>query len=243
MSHSTKKLSRITHCCHNDCLIQNVFFSCTGIVENKYSATERMLDSYKAMLLIDHCKISLISTAVTKEDIDATVNKFLPQYDIIINYFTQCDHVRSMENGTDIEFATSFLCAYLYSIMPEHVSMMHMVRVRDLCLDSSADAAVVEFSSEKHLSTELTQYVSCLDLPSPIIASACINKLQKCVTLDEKTNAIVQAYIALIRPRITKSNDYLLLSTSALGLTPQQVQERIITLVYRVTGKVRQLSN
>jgi len=234
--HTPKTEVKICEALHRFIEFRKFQLPIKGIVENKYSATERMLDSYKTMVLIDHCKVSLISTAITKQDIDLTVNKFLPQYDIIINYFTQCDHVRSMENGTDIEFATSFVCAYLYSIMPEHVSMIHMVRVRDLCLDS-ADT-VVEYSSEKRLDTELTQYVSCKDLPSPLIASACINKLQKCVTLDEKTNAIVQAYITLIRPRITKSNDYLLLSTSALGLTPQQVHERIITLVYRVTGKV-----
>lgn len=210
-----------------------------GIIENRYSATERLIDNYKSMLLLnsDCDKLDLVSTPISQHDINRTVSHFLPQYDIIINYLSLCHQTRSMENGTDIEFSTSLLCAYLYSIMPEHADMLYLVRVRDLCLDSNTRAEI-EYSSEKHLSVELSQYVSCRDLPSPVIASACINKLQKCLTLDRKTNAIVQAYITFIRPRITKSNDYLLLSACALGLTPQDVHERIITLVYRVTGKV-----
>ena len=142
-----------------------------------------------------------------------------------------------MENGCDIEFATSFLCAYLYSIMPQHVPYLHMVRVRDLYLDGNVSAT----DERKYLQTELSQFVSrsCDNLPSPVVASACINKLQKCLTLDEKTKDIVNAYVTYIRPRITRSNDYLLLSNDALGLTPGDVQERVVTLVYRVTGKVR----
>lgn len=226
--------------------IKKIIFCFIGIVENRYSATERVLQAYRGMLISsEQVPLSLNSTAITRADIQQTVVHFVPQYDIIINYLDQCqDMRRTMENGCDIEFATSFLCAYLYSIMPEQLAYVHMVRVRDLYLTSDSTHINNDDTADQTDSGQLTQYISssCADVSSPVIASACINKLQKCIALDSRTKAIVNSYVTYVRPRITKSNDYLLLSGSALGLTAEQVFSRVITLVYRVTGKVRHLT-
>lgn len=180
----------------------------------------------------------LIGCAITRRDIDLTVEHFLPQYSVIIDYFVHWDNIRSIEDGCDLDFATSFVAAYLYSVMPEQYEYLHMVRVRDLCL---GEGDQLTFSSSKRLTTELDRFVSCYDLPSPTIASSCISKLQKCMAIDARTRDIVMAYIRFIRPRITRANDYLLLNKSALGLSIDQLEQRIATLVFRVTGKVTSL--
>lgn len=204
-----------------------------------------MLNAYRQGLLMNRpLKLHLNTFTITHRDLQITLNHFQPQYDAIIEYFTQCHRAHSMENGSDIEFATSFLSAYLYGLLADHVAYLHMVRVCDLCLDSRVVAAQSDFDEPlregRRLNPELNQYISSssYNIPSPVIASACISKLQQCLTLDARARAIVTAYITYIRPRITKSNDYLLLTGSALGLTADDVEARISTLVYRVTGKV-----
>ncbi|XP_067946310.1 uncharacterized protein [Watersipora subatra] len=212
-----------------------------GIIENRYSATERVLQTYKSHLLANsRGTVDLQKIAISSAGVKAAIGHFMPQFDIIIDYLQCCQNVRSMENGCDIEFTTSFLCLFLYSLMPEHLSSLHMLRVRDLHLNSDSDAVC---DDQRSAFTELPQFVSrsCEDLASPIEASACIGKLQKCLTLDEQVKAVVSSYVTFIRPRISKTNDYVLLSSSALGLTCAEVEERIVTLVYRVTGKVTNL--
>lgn len=211
-----------------------------GIIENRYSATERLLESYKVMVIAERCHEVLVSIPITYDDIDTTVRHFTPQYQIIVDFFKQCDNVKSIENGCDLDFATSFVVTYLYMLMPNHMDVVHMVRVRDIFPSDDCD---VEYSSSRLLDTELSRYVSCLDLPSPVIASACIGKMQKLMALDDEVRGIIKSYVKYIRPRLSHSNDYLLLDQTALGLTADDVRRRVTNLVYRVTGKVSGISS
>lgn len=187
------------------------------------------------MLLQGQCDKVLTPDNLYLNDVDMTVETFLPQYQIIVTYYQELDPRRSLENGCDLDFATSFLALYLYRLMPDNIDYIHMVRVRDILPEGNCH---VTYSSDKALTVELSRYVSSADLPSPTIASACISKIQKLMLIDSKVREVVMSYITYIKPRISKSNDYLLLDSSALGLSAEDVHERIVTLVYRVTGKV-----
>lgn len=180
--------------------------------------------------------MDLLSACVTYHDMVSTVNHFMPQFDTIIDYLYLSQKVRTREHWCDIEFVTSFLCAYLYCIMPRHLPYLHMIRVRDLYLNGETTP---QPTGHTPLPTQ-TQYVgrSSTSLPSPVIASASISELQKTMAMDEATAAVIYSYVNFIRPRISKFNDYLLMNSSGLGLTAADVEERVRTLVYRVTGKV-----
>jgi len=229
---------RVNVCINYECCVLYYQLTLLGIIENRYSAAERLLSDYRAALTLNQpISIDLTSTPITLADIEATVTHFTPQYDVIINYLAHCQQVRTMEKGCDIDFATSYLCAYLYRLLPEHIDYVHMVRVRDL--DPPPSHTQENYTNSQSPVTP-NKYISmsAIDIPSPTIASACISKLQKSLAFDERAKAVVMAYVEYIRPRITRSNDYLLLSSSALGLTSEEVHERISTLVYRVCGKV-----